>query len=99
MEKNNELRGSIPYDKDKLAALAVELIETDDKMGVSAMYSFTHDSSPTIVSGMVSSPLFAALMFKSLLDEMPRFSAMAVLAFLQAVLNGKGTEEGTEDND
>ena len=99
MEKNNELRGSIPYDKDKLAALAVELIETANKMGVSAMYAFMHDSSPTIVSGMVISPPVAALMFKSLLEEMPRPAAMAVLTFLQAVLNGKGTEEDTENND
>lgn len=95
MEKNNELRGSIPYDKDKLAALAVELIETADKMGVSAMYSFTHDSSPAVVSGMVCSPTVAALMFKTLLDEMPRPAAMVVLTFLQAVL----TKEDTEDND
>lgn len=99
MEKNNELRGSIPYDKDKLAALAVEFIATANKMGADVVYSFTHSSDPVASSGIACSPYDTIVLLGSILRQIPRPEAMAVLKCLKAVLNEEDTEEGTEDND
>lgn len=95
MEKNNELRGSIPYDKDKLAALAIEFIATANKMGADVVYSFTHPSEPVASAGIVCSPLDTAVLLGSILRQIPLPEAMVVLECLKAVLN----EEDTEDND
>ena len=97
MEKNNELRGSIPYDHDRLKKLAAEFIETANQMGATATYSFTHDNIDSVCSGMMASPVELGELLEGVLMHLPKDSAKFILSVLYKALTED--DEDTDDND
>lgn len=99
MEKNNELRGSIPYDHDRLKKLAAEFIETANQMGATATYSFTHDNIDSVCSGMMASLIELGELLEGVLMHLPKDSAKFIPSTLYKALTEEEEDEEEEDND